>query len=480
MIQGKGIIRNAKYLTSKYSRSFAGLGSKRKPVAKDLEKYDVVVLGCNLGGIFSRQFDELGKGKYTTMVVFDNNTNEVLPMRGVYEQSHVSKTEYLPNAKLSLNMYTAHSDCIGVDKINPNDNQVVLRNGRKIKYEQLVVAMGLKEDIGQIKGLEAAWQDQEHPVFTTRDHPTWRSNDMKHQKYHYNFTSGDAYFVIPPYPYKGEVGAFNFFLSNEIWKWYSSHGKLSPLHSFTVVNANDSFCHNFDEGDRYIKERAKNLGIRIEYGWKLVEVTKDKREAIFENIKTGQRETRPYGNLYAIPPTVPHQPLVDSGLATKESNYLLDVNRETLRHNKFNNIFGIGDVNNIPTTKTFWGGFYQLQVVRNNVTRNLQGQSLNALYDGYSKSALLLGQSALTYFVHHYDQKPGFSNMWGSSGSGLLSSLRYKYWSGSQKKEFLNYYLLKNWGPPYFKTYQRFKELPSDKESAQKGAADFTAVKKHA
>jgi len=64
--------------------------------------------------------------------------------------------------------------------------------------------LGLKEDVHQIKGLYEAWGDLEHPVFVSRDHPTWRSNDHKPQKYHYNYTSGDAYFCIPPYPYKGE------------------------------------------------------------------------------------------------------------------------------------------------------------------------------------------------------------------------------------------------------------------------------------
>jgi sulfide:quinone oxidoreductase len=34
--------------------SFAGLSNKRKPTRKDLEKYDVVIIGCNLGGVLSR------------------------------------------------------------------------------------------------------------------------------------------------------------------------------------------------------------------------------------------------------------------------------------------------------------------------------------------------------------------------------------------------------------------------------------------
>lgn len=34
--------------------SFSGLFNKRKPLRKDLDKYDVVVIGCNMGGILSR------------------------------------------------------------------------------------------------------------------------------------------------------------------------------------------------------------------------------------------------------------------------------------------------------------------------------------------------------------------------------------------------------------------------------------------
>lgn len=64
-------------------------------------------------------------------------------MRVVYEQQRANKTEYLPNSKLALNMYTAHSDNIGVDKFLPEENALVLRNGRKIGYSWLVLAMGM-------------------------------------------------------------------------------------------------------------------------------------------------------------------------------------------------------------------------------------------------------------------------------------------------------------------------------------------------
>lgn len=74
-------------------------------------------------------------------------------------------------------------------------------------------------------------------------------------------------------------------------------------------------------------------------------------------MKTGALVTKKYNSLYSLMPTKPHQNLVESGLAHKDSNYLLDVDHETLQHKKYKNIFGIGDVCNLPTSKTFWATY---------------------------------------------------------------------------------------------------------------------------
>lgn len=50
------------------------------------------------------------------------------------------------------------------------------------------------------------------------DHSTWRAFMHKYPKWHYNFNSGDAYFCIPPYPFRGEVETYNFFISTDLWK----------------------------------------------------------------------------------------------------------------------------------------------------------------------------------------------------------------------------------------------------------------------
>jgi len=84
------------------------------------------------------------------MCILDEPINQVFPFRVPYEMQLLKKTDYLPNAKLAINMYTANSEMIGVKEIKPNDNKVILRNGREIEYNHIVIAAGLKENLSAI------------------------------------------------------------------------------------------------------------------------------------------------------------------------------------------------------------------------------------------------------------------------------------------------------------------------------------------
>lgn len=57
-----------------------------------------------------------------------------------------------------------------------------------------------------------------------------------------------------------------------------------------------------------------------------------------------------YEMLHVTPPMGPS--LVVKGSQLADENGWLDVNKETLQHNKYPNVFGIGDCTNLPTAKT--------------------------------------------------------------------------------------------------------------------------------
>ena len=109
------------------------------------------------------------------------------------------------------------SDYVGVEKINPSKNEVVLRNGRTVKYENLVLALGQKENYNEIKGFDEAWADAVHPFYTNQDHSSWKTTTNKSYRVHLNFNGGPAYFYIPPNNFYGEVVDYNFLVSKAKW-----------------------------------------------------------------------------------------------------------------------------------------------------------------------------------------------------------------------------------------------------------------------
>ena len=133
----------------------------------------------------------------------------------------------------------------------------------------------MKESPELINGFSEAWLDEAHPFYTNQNHPGWKFGCAKPYRWMYNFNGGEAIFYIPPAPYHGEIEAYNFLMTKDLWDRHDSTGRLCWENSrFTVINANNSFVPNFEEGDAFIKSEIDRRGINVEYGLKLVEINK--------------------------------------------------------------------------------------------------------------------------------------------------------------------------------------------------------------
>ena len=167
----------------------------------------------------------------------------------------------------------AHSDYVGVEKFNPDANEVVLRNGRTIKYETLVVAMGMKDNQESIKGFDEAWADPYSDFHTNADHPSWKSSVTKPTRVHLNFNGGDAIFYIPPGNYHGAISDFNFFVTKDRFDLMAKSGKISwDTSKFTIINPNKTFNQFVPRVDEFIRQTCAERNIGIEEDLVLEEV----------------------------------------------------------------------------------------------------------------------------------------------------------------------------------------------------------------
>lgn len=67
-----------------------------------------------------------------------------------------------------------------------------------------------------------------------------------------------------------------------------------------------------------------------------------------------------------------------------------------MQHNKYSNIYGLGDICNLPTAKTAAAVFSQTPVVVENIKRSMANKnSAMSTYDGYASCPIFVGGDKL-------------------------------------------------------------------------------------
>jgi sulfide:quinone oxidoreductase len=103
----------------------------------------------------------------------------------------------------------------------------------------------------------------------------------------------------------------------------------------------------------------------------------------------------------------------------------VDVNKDTLQHNHFKNIFSLGDASSLPTSKTGAAIRKQAPVLVQNLLAFMKNQPLTATYSGYTSCPVVTGYGKLVLAEFGYNNK------------------RMETFPFDQSKERLSMYLLK-------------------------------------
>jgi NADH dehydrogenase FAD-containing subunit len=75
--------------------------------------------------------------------------------------------------------------------------------------------------------------------------------------------------------------------------------------------------------------------------------------------------------LHAAPPMLPAKELRESKLV--DATGFVDVQKETLQHKKYENVFAIGDCANLPTSKTAAAISVQSDILQKNILAVMNG-----------------------------------------------------------------------------------------------------------
>ncbi len=283
-----------------------------------------------------------------------------------------------------------------VSGFHPDENEVEMDDGSRVSYQHLIVAAGLKLDWDAIDGLKQSLGKNGVTSNYSFEHApyTW---DLVN-----NLKQGKALFTQPPMPIKC-AGAPQkaLYLSCDHW-----------LRNNVLNSINVDFCNAggvlFGVSDYVpaLQSYIDRYEVNVDYFHNLEAIDSDEKVAYFKvtsGEKEGEQIAKPFDMIHVCPPQRAPDFVANSKLAGDGG--WLEVDQFSLRHTRFDNVWGLGDVMNTPNAKTMAAVRKQVPVVAQNIVDTLKGNSLRAGYDGYGSCPLTVEKGKIVLAEFGYGGK---------------------------------------------------------------------------
>lgn len=281
-----------------------------------------------------------------------------------------------------------------VKEFLPEEKSILTQGGKRLTYDFLVVAAGIQIDWEKIKGLQRALRTDGVCSNYSYDYVD------KPWEFIRNFRGGTAIFTQPAPPIKC-AGA-----PQKIMYLADDHFRKSGVRNLTKVIFASATPTIFA-----VKKYAAALdkiiarkGIETYYKHNLLEIRPKTKEAIFENLDTKEPMPLKYDMIHVTPPMSAPDFIKRSPLANVAG--WVDVDRATLQHVRYPNVFSLGDASNLPTSKTGAAIRKQAPVLVKNLLATMGGQSVAPQYDGYTSCSLVTGYGKLILAEFDYELNP--------------------------------------------------------------------------
>ena len=283
-----------------------------------------------------------------------------------------------------------------VASFEPDRNQVILEDGSRLQYRQMVVAPGLKLDWDAVEGLQESLGKNGVTSNYRFDYAPYTWELVKKMQ------SGRAIFTQPHMPIKC-AGAPQkaMYLSCDHW-----------LRNKVLENIDVSFCNaggvlfGIDHYVPPLMEYINKYNADLKLFSNLVAVDGQAQKAWFDVNQPGQdtvREEMEFDMLHVCPPQTAPDFIINSPLANEAG--WVDVAQDTLRHTRYGNIFSLGDACSAPNAKTLAAARLQAPVVAENLIAVFDGKEPTAEYNGYGSCPLTVEKGKIVLAEFGYGGK---------------------------------------------------------------------------
>jgi sulfide:quinone oxidoreductase len=374
----------------------------------------VVILGAGTGGTImaNKLRKALDKHEWEITIVDKDKTHYYQPgflfiPFGIYKRDDVikPKADFIPSG---VNMIFN-----SIDKIEPEENKVLLEGGTILNYDYLIIATGTGIDINETPGLNGElWRKNIFDFYTL-------DGAVALREFFKDWEGGDLVINIAEQPIKCPVAPLEFsFLADAYFTEIGIRDKVNIKYVTPLPGA-------------FTKPKAsKMLGELMEQ--KNIEVIPD---FYLEKIDNEKKVIQSYDeqqvsfDVLSIIPTNKGNDFVERSGMGDDLNFI-PTDKYTLQSKNHDNIFVLGDASNIPTSKAGSVVHFASEVVYENLLSAMEGRPLKAQFDGHSNCYIETGFGKGSIIDFNYDTEPlpGTFPLPGIGPFGLLKNTKMNHY----------------------------------------------------
>ncbi len=336
--------------------------------ARETDRAEVVVAGGGNGGI-SAAAKLIRDGARDVLIVEPSPVHRYRPLL-----NYVGAGEASP-ASVERDMATVIPDGArwvkdAVDAVDPETSTLTTRRGRTIGYGTLVLAPGMLEDFdatpGLVEAYTAGWAGSTYVLGSAPlVWPALRG-----------VRSGSVLFTVPPEPAPcGPTALKPLLMACDAWR---RSGVLGDVDVTLVLPEATAF--GVPGADAHLEDVLDAYGVRVLRDARLTSVDPTVRSAVITS-PAGEHVLDDLAYAHAVPHYRAARWITDSGLGDGGAAGLVDIDPETLRSRRHENVWAIGDAAGIETRSSGGALRKQVSVLAHNIAAAAKGKKLRS-YDG--------------------------------------------------------------------------------------------------
>jgi sulfide:quinone oxidoreductase len=387
-------------------------------------KFDVVVLGGGNGGLSVVSRLRRARPSLKVALIEPSDKHYYQPAwtlvgGGVYNNADTERDEaqYIPEGVEWIRQKAVSFEM--------SESRIFLGDGTDVFGDWIILAPGIQLNFGLIQGLEGnLGHNGIVSIYGFGNAPkVWEAIS--------SYRGGSAVFTNPNTPIKcGGAPQKIMYLASDHWR---KNGQQAQ----TAFWSGGGVLFGVEKYRKTLEKVVERYGIEVLLKNNLVAVDAQAKVATFDRTDADGQVTRvqtPFELLHVVPPQSAPDFIRQSDLVNAAG--WIDVDKHTLRHQKYPNVFALGDAAGTPNAKTGAAIRKQAPVVVENLLAAMDGRDLSASYQGYGSCPLITGYGSLVLAEFDYENKPvetfPFDQSQERYSMWLLKryALPFLYWNG--------------------------------------------------